>query len=90
MKKSLVRYSPAARKALLCLDGVLAKRIITKIDFFASAANPLESAKSLSGPLAGFYRYRVGDYRVIFTFDTHGTVNILDVLKIQHRKDVYR
>lgn len=90
MKRSLVRYSPAARKTLLRLDGLLAKRIIAKVDFFASAENPLESAKSLSGPLAGFYRYRVGDYRVIFAFDASGAVNILDILKIQHRKDIYR
>lgn len=34
------------------------------------------------------YRLRVGDYRIIYTFDTSS--NILHLLAIGHRREVYR
>ena len=43
--------------------------------------------KPLKGNLAGHYRYRVGDYRLIYLIrEQQGTVF---VLKIAHRGDVY-
>jgi len=41
----------------------------------------------LSGPLAGHYRYRVGDHRVIYRIDHDGCIVI--VLVIAHRSGVY-
>ena len=43
--------------------------------------------KPLKGKLAGHYRYRVGDYRVIYRIDEHGSV--VHVLKIAHRSEAY-
>ena len=43
--------------------------------------------KRLGGNLAGAYRYRVGDYRVIYRIDDRKQV--VAVLKIAHRSDAY-
>lgn len=34
------------------------------------------------------YRLRVGDYRIIYTFDPEQ--NILDLLAVGHRREIYR
>ena len=43
--------------------------------------------KKLQGNLEG-YRIRVGDYRVVYNVVRHEL--IIDVIRIRHRKDVYR
>ena len=50
--------------------------------------DPEKLGKPLKGVLKGFYRYRWGDYRIIFTIDkAEGRIS---VLRIGHRKDIYR
>ncbi len=44
--------------------------------------------KKLVGDLSSYYRYRVNDYRVIYEILEHEI--ILVVIKIKHRKDVYK
>lgn len=50
--------------------------------------DPRELGDALSGPLAGLWKYRVGDYRIIARIDD-GMVAIL-VIRIGHRGAVYR
>jgi mRNA interferase RelE/StbE len=85
-----VEYTDEARKDLRSFDKTVAVRVIKKISVYASADDPRKHAKSLTGRLAGLYRFRVGDYRVIFSISGDGTVSILVVLAIAHRKDIYR
>jgi mRNA interferase RelE/StbE len=85
-----VIYSEMALKDLKQLDKVVARRIVLKIKDNADQPDPLLRAKFLSGKLAGWYRYRIGDYRAIFSLDSNGHIVLLKVLKITHRKDVYR
>jgi mRNA interferase RelE/StbE len=89
-QKISVIYSRDAYKDLMQLGKVTARRIVLKIEDNAKQSDPLARAKALTGNLAGRYRYRVGDYRVIFSIDKAGHVLILKVLLIKHRKDVYR
>jgi len=43
--------------------------------------------KALKGMFAGYFRYRVGDYRVVYRIDdTTHTINVID---IANRRDVY-
>ena len=44
--------------------------------------------KRLKGRLHGYYRYRVGDYRIVYAVDARQQIVYVDYL--QHRKDVYR
>jgi mRNA interferase RelE/StbE len=48
----------------------------------------LTTGKALQGQLAGYWRYRVGDYRLIFQIKD-GELIIL-VIEIGHRKEIYR
>jgi mRNA interferase RelE/StbE len=47
---------------------------------------PLRFAEKLSDPILGEYRFRIGDYRVIF--DIEG--NEIIILRVGHRREIYR
>ena len=46
------------------------------------------SGKKLVGNLSPYYRIRVGDYRVIY--DIQDKQVTVEVIKIKHRKDIYK
>lgn len=50
--------------------------------------NPRTLGAPLSGPLAGKWRYRVGDIRIIVRFEDH--VMVILVVSIANRREVYR
>jgi mRNA interferase RelE/StbE len=90
MNKSVsVFYTSLARKDLKRLDAKTSQRIVITIER-NTKSKPLEKAKALTGIFYGKYRYRIGEYRVIFTHDDTGKVIILTILRIKHRKDAYR
>ena len=47
---------------------------------------PLRFAEKLSDPTLGEYRFRIGDYRVVF--DVEGDEII--VLRVGHRREIYK
>ena len=49
--------------------------------------NPF-SGKKLLGDLSKYYKYRVGDYRIIYEI-LQQEITIV-IIKIKHRKDVYK
>ncbi len=71
------------------LDRQTAHRIIEKLDFYLSTGNPLAYAKRLKNRDIGHYRFRIGDYRVIFDVDKKGDIVILIILAVRHRKYAY-
>ena len=77
-----------AEDDLANLDQTIASRIADKLQWFISQENPLYFSRRLSGFL-GKYRFRVGDYRIIFKVDYRGTITILVILRIRHRREVY-
>ncbi len=89
-KKVLIIYSASARKDLKHIDKKVAIRIVLKIEENANQSNPLNRAKKLKGVLSGYCRYRIGDYRAIITFDENGRLCVLKVLRIKHRKEIYK
>lgn len=89
MRNVSVCYTASARKDLKKLAPKVAKRIVTTVEKYSSV-RPLEKAKALSGIFQGLYRYRIGDYRAVFTYDEDGELIILTILVIKHRKDIYR
>lgn len=82
-----VEYSSDAAKDIAALEKRIAKRILDKIDWFAAQEEPLSFAKPLNDPRK-LYRFRIGNYRAIFT--VRGQTLVLLVLAVKHRKDVYR
>lgn len=53
-----------------------------------SAENPRQWGKPLHGEKGGLWRYRIGDYRLICDIQDE-KITVL-VLRVGHRKDVYR
>jgi mRNA interferase RelE/StbE len=60
------------------------KRIASKLREFSS--NPLDYSRKLTDPKIGTYRFRIGDYRVIYDIEDENII----VLRIGHRKDIYK
>jgi mRNA interferase RelE/StbE len=81
---SRVTYKASVAKDLKRLDKPTSGMLLTRIETDL-AANP-ELGKALTGTFKGLHRFRVGDYRVIYS---RSPGSIL-VLRIGHRKDIYR
>ena len=73
-----------ALKDLEKIDARIKTRIGDKIKLLTN--DPIGSSKKLSTSIIGNYRFRVGDYRVIFDIEDDKVI----VLRIGHRKDIYR
>lgn len=84
-----VIYSKNAIGDLKKLDKVFAKRIINKIFFFSKQKDIFEFSKPLKQFGKDRFRFRIGDYRVIFSVDKLGNVQILIILNVKHRRNVY-
>lgn len=84
-----VQYSEMAIKELSKLDKQTARVIknwITKN--LIDTSNPRQHGKALTGNLAGFWRYRVGDYRIVCRI--HDDVLLIFIFEIAHRREVYK
>ncbi len=85
-----VVYTKKARKDLKSIDLKVAQRIIDKVFHYSKQKDPLEFAKKLKGAILGNYRFRVGNYRVVFDVDKKGNIKVLLVLAVKHRREVYQ
>ena len=86
MAKYKVELSSTAYKALNKLPRQNLIKILEVIEKLEQDPFP-HGYKKLSGQ-DGVYRIRVGDYRIIY--ELHGKILLIIVLKIGHRKDIYK
>ena len=82
-------YSNKALKDLEDLEGNVADRITKKNYFFAQQNDVRPFCKKLEGFGEPIYRFRVGEYRVSFDLGSSGEIQILTILRIKNRKDIY-
>lgn len=75
-----------ARQDLEALPEVIRKRIADKLRYFVDSGNPMRFAEKLTKYQDGDYRFRVGDYRIIFI----KTDKKFYILRVQHRREVYK
>ncbi len=75
-----------AEKKFSKLDSQVQAIIIKKLEFFISTPNPLEHAESLTQSKIGQYRFRIGDYRVIFDVEEEKII----ILTLGHRREIYK
>lgn len=80
-------YTVFALKQLKKLDKQVSSRILDYMDEVAKLENPRERGKMLVGNLIGFWRYRVGDYRVLCKIKDNELV--ITVVNVGHRREVY-
>ena len=84
----IIEYSATAVKSLQDIDKGQARRILKYMkERVAQSDDPRAFGKALTSNLSGFWRYRVGDYRVIAEIQNERVVVL--VLRVSHRKDVY-
>ena len=80
--------SPRALKQLSKLDKPTARRIIDYLREIASGEDPHSQGKEPTGNLAGFWRYRVGNYRIIASIEDDELLIL--AITIDHRSQIYR
>lgn len=80
------QFTPSALRDLKRLDKMGQRRIIRKLEYFLTSDRLFEFAVPLKDESLGEFRLRVGDYRILF--DLKGKTIL--ILKIGHRKDIYR
>jgi mRNA interferase RelE/StbE len=83
-----IEIDPQAQRVLRKLGRPMAARILSYLEELGKRDDPRTGGEGLTGPLAGYWRYRVGDYRLIC--ELHDEQLILIVLEIGHRSDIYR
>ena len=81
-----VELKGSAAKALKKLPRSAQKRIVAKLTEFETSIPPAEETK-LKGNNP-FHRVRVGNYRI--DYEIRNDVLVVLVIKIGHRKDIYR
>ena len=85
MSAKIFTLSKSANKQIVKLPLSIQNKINQA--FITIKNNPLAGAK-LNGVLAGQYKFRIGDYRIVYTFNSKE--NKVCVVKIEHRQGVYK
>lgn len=85
-----IEFATSAAKQLRKLDPAAARRIV---QFLRERVVPARDPRALGAALKGdelgrFWKYRVGDYRVIAEIHDHD-IRIV-VVRLGHRRNVYR
>ena len=81
-----VAYLDSVQEDLKKLDKAIARKILNRIETYL-ACDPKELGKPLKGEFQGYWRYRWGDYRVIYKISEREI--LITVLRISNRKDAY-
>jgi mRNA interferase RelE/StbE len=84
-----VEVTPAAAREWRKLDRQAAQRIGAYLqEVVTSCSHPRERGTSLTANRVGLWRYRVGDYRVIFELEDERLLVL--VVRVAHRSEAYR
>ncbi|MDP2940216.1 MAG: type II toxin-antitoxin system RelE/ParE family toxin [Candidatus Omnitrophota bacterium] len=82
----LIKFSNTASKQFQKLqDTKLKERVVTALEYIAK--EPL-IGKPLQAEFKGCYSYRIGDYRLAYTF--YKEQKYIGIIRIEHRREVYR
>lgn len=81
-------FTEKAKKDLFSLDKNIIRRIIKKLEFLVLQKNPQTFADHLTDMAPATHRFRIGDYRVIVSFDSARKEIIIYCLG--HRREIYK
>ena len=82
-----ISYTPTAADDLRNLPKNIQKRIVDKMRFFLLSGNPMKFSESIKDKSLGDFRFRVGDYRVVFDIIAGKTISVVNIKK---RDKVYK
>lgn len=84
-----VEVGDVAERQLRKLDRPVQKRILDWLDErLEGCKNPRHFGEPLRGEMAGLWRYRIGDYRIICEIQDERLVVL--ALAVGHRREVYK
>jgi mRNA interferase RelE/StbE len=84
-----IDFDPAAQRELGNLDKSVRRRILKFLyERVGKLDDPRKIGERLQGTLSEFWKYRVGDYRIICSLESHRLVVL--VLRVGHRREVYK
>lgn len=79
-------FTQGAFKEFKKLTPPIQRRILEKMDYYSLQENCLRFADKLIDFRIGSYRFRIGDYRVVFDLEDEK----IKILTIGHRREIYR
>lgn len=89
VKKYSVVVSPKAQKKMDKLDAPVRRKIAQWIkDNLVDCENPRAFGAALHGSLKEYWKYRVGDWRIVA--EIKDTELVIVIVKIDKRENVYR
>ena len=77
---------PRALGYLNSIDRSTARRIISKMTYLSENFESI-TPQPLAGSMKGFYKLRIGDWRVIYDFNHEE--RMITVHRIGHRREIY-
>ena len=80
-------FSKKADRQFSTLPKSTQKQILQYFEGVINTPNPRVKGSALKGNLRSYWRYRVGDYRVVCRFED--AVLTIIVVKVAHRREVY-
>jgi mRNA interferase RelE/StbE len=81
-----VEFTLTAIDDLERLSPTIQERILRKIRWLSENFDNV-TPQALSADLSGLFKLRVGDYRIIYSFDVE--TQLMTIHKAGHRRDVY-
>jgi mRNA interferase RelE/StbE len=82
-----IQYTKSAWDEINALDNSV-KKIIKKVIEDKLMVDPLKYGLPLRRSLSGFFKLRVGDYRIIYKIENKEVIVL--VISVGHRRDVYK
>jgi len=83
-----IEFDPDARRELEKLDKTISDRILKFLrERVVTLDDPRRIGERLHGPLRQYWKYRVGDYRLICSVKEDRLVVI--VVRVGHRREIY-
>lgn len=79
-----ITYKSSVEQDLKKLDKSWAHKLLAKLE--GKLGVDPHAGEPLKGEFQGLFKYRIGDYRIIYAKTTDGVL----VLRIAHRKQAYR
>jgi len=76
-----------AARDLAKMDTAVARRVVARIRWLAENLEDVQP-EALTGNLAGFYKLRAGDYRVVYEIVRAESMIIVHL--VGHRREIYR
>ncbi|MBU4320434.1 MAG: type II toxin-antitoxin system RelE/ParE family toxin [Thermodesulfovibrionales bacterium] len=83
----VIEFTHQAEEDLARLDKTIAQQIANKIDWLSQNIASIIPTP-LKGQFKGKYKLRVGDWRIVYSFE-HAS-HVITIYTVKHRSEVYK